>query len=58
MTGTAQPPRDGPDPIQVWLELDLVARPIRGTLSLPAGSPSPFVGWLGLAAAIEGLRPR
>lgn len=39
-----------------WLELDLDAQPIEGTLSPPGGSPSTFIGWLGLTAALEGLR--
>lgn len=42
--------------IQVWLELDLDTLPIKGTLSAPDCPPIPFVGWLGLTAALEGLR--
>ena len=43
-------------PIGIWLELDLSAQPIAGTLSPPGGPPSAFVGWLGLTAALAGLR--
>lgn len=43
-------------PIALWLELDLDAQPIAGTLSPPGGPASPFVGWLGLTAALAGLR--
>ena len=43
-------------PIRAWLELDLDAEPIEGTLSPPGGPASPFVGWLGLTAALERLR--
>ena len=55
-----QPPQrmsmsDGSWPIRAWLELDLEAHPIQGTLSRPGGAPNPFVGWLGLTAALEGL---
>lgn len=42
-------------PIRIWLELDLDAQPIEGTLTPSDGGPSRFVGWLGLTAALEGL---
>ncbi len=42
--------------IGVWLELDLDAQPIEGTLSPPGDPPARFTGWLGLTAALEGLR--
>jgi hypothetical protein len=42
--------------IGVWLELDLDAQPIEGTLTPPDRPPNPFVGWLGLTAALEALR--
>jgi hypothetical protein len=41
---------------RVWLELDLEAQPIEGTLTAPDGPATPFVGWLGLTVALEGLR--
>ena len=43
-------------PIDVWLELDLDAQPIEGTLGRRDGPRRPFVGWLGLTAALEELR--
>lgn len=43
-------------PVALWLELDLDAQPIKGTLAPPRGPSVPFVGWLGLTAALEGLR--
>ncbi len=46
----------GASGFRVWLELDLEADPIHGTLQAPGGAASPFSGWLGLTAAIEGLR--
>jgi hypothetical protein len=44
-------------PIRVWLEVDLEAQPIEGTLGPPHGPPTTFIGWVGLTAALEGLRP-
>lgn len=43
-------------PLALWLELDLEAQPINGTLAPPCGPSVPFVGWLGLTAALEKLR--
>ncbi len=57
MTGGDLRSDEGVSPIRAWLEADLETQPIEGTLSPPHGSPSPFVGWLGLTAAIEGLSP-
>ncbi|MEX2457511.1 MAG: hypothetical protein WD770_00820 [Actinomycetota bacterium] len=45
-----------PDAIQAWLELRLDTEPIEGTLTIPGAAANPFVGWIGLTAAIEGLR--
>ena len=42
-------------PVRVWLELDLEAQPIAGTIGTAGARPSPFFGWLGLTAALEGL---
>ena len=50
------PASDGPAPVRVLLELDLEAQPIEGNLGRPGGPSTPFVGWLGLTAALEGLR--
>jgi hypothetical protein len=49
-------PGEGAAPIRAWLECDLDAEPIEGTLSQPEGPQSRFVGWLGLTAALERLR--
>lgn len=49
-------PTDGRTRIGVWLELDLDAQPIEGALSPPGGLPRSFIGWLGLTAALHGLR--
>lgn len=45
------------DAVAAWLEVDLAARPIEGTLRPVGRRPRPFVGWLGLTTAIERLRP-
>jgi hypothetical protein len=37
------------------LDLDVKARPITGRLEEPDGAGHEFTGWLGLAAALEGL---
>jgi hypothetical protein len=37
------------------LDLDPGADPIRGRLTAPTGEEDEFVGWLGLAGAIERL---
>ena len=42
-------------PVSVRLDLDPAADPIRGTLTVNGREPDEFVGWLGLAAAIEPL---
>lgn len=42
--------------LRLWLELDLDAEPIRGTLRQSGGPSSTFTGWLGLSAALERLR--
>jgi hypothetical protein len=34
--------------IRVWLELDLDAEPIEGTLGPSDTPPTAFIGWLGL----------
>ena len=39
-----------------WLELDLEAEPIAGTLRLQDDIARPFVGWLGLSVVLEALR--
>lgn len=49
---------DGSARISLRLEVDLDAEPIEGTMSPAGGQPNPFVGWLGLTAALEGLRSR
>lgn len=49
-------PSEETGPIQAWLELDLEVQPIEGTLRPPDGPPTRFSGWLGLTAALEGLR--
>ncbi len=46
-----------PDRRRAWLELDFDAQPIEGTLAPPGGPTTPFVGWLGLTVALDGLRP-
>jgi hypothetical protein len=48
-------PAEHASAIRIWLELDLDAEPIEGTLTPPREGPSRFVGWLGLTAALEGL---
>ncbi len=42
--------------IRVWMEVDLDSNPIRGTLHTPDGPASSFTGWLGLTAALDGMR--
>lgn len=39
-----------------WLEVDLEAQPIEGTLRASDGKTAAFIGWLGLTAALERLR--
>jgi len=41
--------------LELKLDLDPTADPIRGLLTAPNGTPQEFVGWLGLADAIEHL---
>jgi hypothetical protein len=41
--------------IALRLDLDPAADPIRGRLTAPTGEEDEFVGWLGLAGAIERL---
>jgi hypothetical protein len=41
--------------LAVRLELDAVADPIRGCITAGDGEAQEFVGWLGLASAIERL---
>lgn len=43
---------------ELWLELDLDAHPIAGTVRAPGEDPVGFVGWLGLTAELERLRAR
>lgn len=52
-----RPRRGGSFPIQVWLEVDLEVQPIEGKLGPPHRPPTTFIGWVGLTAALEGLRP-
>jgi hypothetical protein len=52
-----EPPTEGAFPIRALLEVDLDAQPIQGILSAPGEAPRPFVGWLGLTAALELCRP-
>lgn len=47
-------PADGT--VRLCLEIDLHREPITGTLGLPDKAPSHFTGWIGLTAALEGLR--
>ncbi|MDQ3963929.1 MAG: helix-turn-helix transcriptional regulator [Actinomycetota bacterium] len=42
--------------VRLCLEIDLDREPITGTLSAPDEAPSRFMGWIGLTAALEGLR--
>jgi hypothetical protein len=41
--------------IEIVLDLEESLDHPRGTAALPDGTPRPFHGWLGLAAAIESL---
>jgi hypothetical protein len=43
--------------VAMTLELDSTAEPIRGILTSASGDAHEFVGWLGLADAIERLLP-
>jgi hypothetical protein len=43
----------GDAPLVLRLELDDAGEAIRGRVSSESGSAMPFVGWLGLAVAIE-----
>lgn len=49
---------DGRPRIALELEVDLTAQPIEGTMSHAGGRPKPFVGWLGLTAALDKLLSR
>jgi hypothetical protein len=40
--------------VALRLHVDPTADPIRGVLTTQDGAPHAFVGWLGLAAEIEG----
>ena len=40
--------------ISLHLDLDLASEPIEGEVHADGGSSHPFVGWLGLTAALEG----
>ena len=44
-----------PDRITLVLDIEPAADPIRGRLSTPDEEAQEFVGWLGLASAIERL---
>jgi hypothetical protein len=44
---------DGEAPFVLRLELDAAGDAIQGRLTAESGWAMPFVGWLGLAAAIE-----
>lgn len=44
--------------ISIRLEVDLDAQPIGGMITPAGGQPSPFVGWLGLTAALAELGSR
>lgn len=39
--------------IELWLEVDLETEPIMGSLRLLDDDPIPFLGWLGLTAALS-----
>lgn len=39
------------------LDVDLTCEPIEGEIQAPSGPAVPFVGWLGLAAALERAAP-
>ncbi len=43
----------GEAPFVLWLELDAAGEAIEGRVTTESGWTMPFVGWLGLAAAIE-----
>ncbi len=49
-------PPEAASAIRASLEIDLHTELIRGTVNRRGARPSPFVGWLGLAAAIAALR--
>ena len=42
--------------LHLRLDLDPRSDPIEGALTVGAGPPEPFVGWIELAAALERLR--
>ena len=45
------------DPVlHLQLDLDPRSEPIEGALTVGAGPPQPFIGWIELAAALERLR--
>ena len=44
---------DGEAPLVLRLELDAAGEAIQGRVTAESGWAMPFVGWLGLAAAIE-----
>lgn len=56
MNGPADEEDAAPMPTRLWMEVDLDANPIRGTLRTPDGPPSSFTGWLGLTTALDGMR--
>lgn len=42
--------------IEVWLEIDLDADPIRGRVGFPGEGRDAFVGWLGLTVVLDRLK--
>ena len=45
-------------PLSLTLELDPAAEPIAGSLRDGGSLPRPFVGWLGLLAALDAVLTR
>ncbi len=56
--GAAGKVEDRTTVLGLWLDVDVNADPIKGTLRLPGGHPEAFVGWLGLTAALDRIRAR
>jgi hypothetical protein len=42
--------------VRIYMDIELDAEPIRGTLGLTGAGTRPFNGWLGLSAALEAVR--
>ena len=44
---------DAPTSVRLVVEIERHTEPIRGTVSDPAGSEHPYVGWVALIGALE-----